>query len=66
MQNPRLSYKGRAALLNSFVSSATENFIRSKFSLSLTILTQFLPFLIAAFNAVIVLMAKTRSPFEQK
>ena len=66
IQNSRLAYKGRAALLNSFVSSATENFMRSKFSLSLTTLIQFLPFLIAAFNAVIVLMTKIRSPFEQK
>ena len=66
IQNSRLAYKGRAALLNSFVSSATENFMRSKFSLSLTTLIQFLPFLIAAFNAVIVLITKIRSPFEQK
>ena len=66
IQNSRLSYKGRAALLKSFVSSATENSMRSKFSLSLTILIQFLPFLIATFKAVIVLMAKIRSPLEQK
>ena len=67
IQNSRLSYNGRDALLNSIVSSATENFMRSKFSLSLIILIQFLPFLIAAaFNAVIVLMPKIWSPFEQK
>ena len=53
-------------LLNSrFVSSVTENFTRSKFSLSLTILTQFLPFLIAAFNVAVVLMPKSRSPLHR-
>ena len=48
------------------VSSAAENVTRSKFSLSLTlILTQFLPFLTVAFNVVVVLMAKSRSPLHK-
>ena len=43
-----------ALFYSRFVSSATENVMRSKFSLSLTlILTQFLPFLTVVFNFVV-------------